>query len=100
MTFEAEATFLLFFITAFVHLSKKDGGGQLHPVCVFPPLSLSLKSVLIIIAGCPSALPQNVAMYRGPNRVKYTETGRIEINVEPPDSGGQIFLMVFSILTS
>lgn len=58
-------------------------------VCVFPPFSL--KTVLIKIAGCPSALPQNVARYRGPNRVNYTETGRIEIKVKPPDSGEQIF---------
>lgn len=61
---------------------------------------LSPRSVLIIINGCPSALPQNVAGYRGPNRVNYPETGHIEIHLKPPDSGGQIFVMVFSILTT
>lgn len=40
-------------------------------MCVFPPFSF--KSVLIITAGCPSALPQNVARYRGPNRANYME---------------------------
>lgn len=78
----------VFFVTFFLlNLSRKDGGGPLH--CVPPPLSL--KSVLIIIAGCPSALPQNVARYRGPNRVNYMETGRIEIKVKPPDSGERVF---------
>lgn len=63
-------------------------------VCVFPPFSF--KSVLIITAGCPSALPQNVARYRGPNRANYMEACHIKTNSKQPDASGY-FLMVFSI---
>lgn len=76
------------------HLRQLKQGIYFYFFMCFLPFSF--KSVLIITAGCPSALPQNVARYRGPNRANYMEACHIKTNSKQPDTSG-LFRMVFSI---
>lgn len=45
-----------------------------------------------MIADFSSALPQNIAGYRGPNRLKLAGGRLMEIRLKPPDSGKKVFL--------
>lgn len=75
-------------IIYFVHLSNGGGGGSYIP----------LKSVLIIIAGCPSAFASKCCrgiVVQTELNIINMETGHIEKHVKQPDSGGLYFFLLF-----
>lgn len=79
----------IFLLFIFLILVREVVGSYI--LYVFPPLARRL--VLIIIAGFPSPLPQNVARVSWSKQTfkhDYMETGHIEINVKLPDSVGRL----------
>lgn len=80
-----------YFFMCFVKLYKMVVGS--HGVC-FSTILFQISPDYYCC--CPSALPQNVARYRGPNRANYMEACHIKTNSKQPDTSGH-FLMVFSI---